>query len=183
MPFVLSDGAGKSQIEQEFAYILPDSGSKWLCQEEGIKLFKTSEINCTRRSEERSRFLKRFWMCEAGSFTVESVIWMPIFFILIGFAINVSMVFFSEAQILRVVQTVSRQHSLGLYDTNAEAKADLESRLAYLDTAISANASKAFNVAEASVQVPAGSMMPLGFVRKPFNTIILNISSSHLVEY
>ncbi len=127
--------------------------------------------------------LRNFCKSTSGSFTIESVIWIPMFFILVSFAMNVSMVFFNEAQILRVVQSVSRQHSLGLYRSDVEARADLSARLAYLNANIGVDASKTFNLATASVQVTASDMMPMPFLRVPFEGLTLQIASNHAVEY
>ena len=60
-----------------------------------------------------------FFTNEEGSATIETVIWLPIFTILLTMIINLSMVFFSESQILRVVQDGNRAFSLGRLEDGA----------------------------------------------------------------
>jgi hypothetical protein len=127
--------------------------------------------------------LRRFSAGESGSFTIEACVWTPIFAILMAFSTNISMIFFNEAQILRTVQNVARAHSLGRYENDAAAQADLEAQLAYLNANFTASASISGNMVRASITVPAKDLMPVNFMRDPFKNFDLDITAQQLVEY
>ncbi len=133
--------------------------------------------------ESMRKRLNHFWNCDSGSFTIESVIWMPIFFILMALTMNLSMMFFSEAQILRVVQQVSRAHSLGLYKTDLEAENDLVERLSYFGAKFDVAATKTFNRATATVQVSATDLMPMHLMSAPFTGTKLNFVSNRFSSF
>ena len=127
--------------------------------------------------------LKHFWRDEAGNATIESVIWFPIFAILLVFIMNVSIVFFTESQMLRVVQDGNRAFSLGRL-ADAQAVQDyILSRLTYLDADldISTNISDGFVMT--SLNAPAGDLMPLNFMNSAFNGITINVSAQQIIEF
>ncbi|MEW9921042.1 TadE/TadG family type IV pilus assembly protein [Marimonas sp. MJW-29] len=127
--------------------------------------------------------LKRFWRDEAGNATIESIIWFPIFAILLAFIMNVSIVFFTESQMLRVVQDGNRAFSLGRLADAQEVQNYILTRLSYLEANldISTNISDGFVMT--SLKAPAGDLMPLNFMNSAFNGITINVSAQQIVEF
>jgi len=76
--------------------------------------------------------LNRFARCEAGSYTIESVIWLPIYVFVLALMMNISMVFFNESQILRVVQDSNRSFAVGRISSLEAAEQYVIDRIAYL---------------------------------------------------
>lgn len=76
----------------------------------------TEHAICT-APEKKSNFLVRFFRSESGSYTIESVIWLPIYVFILALMMNVSMVFFNESQLLRVVQDGNRSFAVGRITT------------------------------------------------------------------
>jgi Flp pilus assembly protein TadG len=76
--------------------------------------------------------LKRFLAAEDGSYTIESVIWLPIYVFILAIMMNVSMVFFNESQILRVVQDGNRSFAVGRISSLEAVETYVTDRIAYL---------------------------------------------------
>ena len=142
--------------------------------------------SCEPKSRRRAgpwAHLARFGRSEDGSWTIEAVIWTPILVALMAFSVNMSTVFFNEAQILSVVQNVARAHSLGRYEDDLEAEADIQAQLAYLDASYSVDAMIDGPLVTASVTIAATELMPMNFMTSPFAGFVLDIKSQQLVEY
>lgn len=131
--------------------------------------------------------LKKFKKSEDGSFTIEMVIWMPIFVIILAIIMNVSMIFFHESQMLRITQDAVRAFSLGRV-TEAEAEQIIADQLAYLDTnmsidiALLGDASRPV-VAQALVVTDAGALMPFQLLSWAFEDVDIGVTTQYLIEY
>ena len=66
-----------------------------------------------------NRLLKRFAPDTSGNATVEFVIWLPMVLLAFGLTVDVSMIFHSQSQVLRIVQDANRNASIGRLRTNA----------------------------------------------------------------
>jgi Flp pilus assembly protein TadG len=124
-----------------------------------------------------------FLKCEDGSFSIEAVIWTPIFVILLAVMINVSTVFFNESQMLRVVQDANRAYSLGRLETEDETEQYIKAQLAYLSGAFTVQTTKSASVISTTVSVPATELMPMNLMSSAFSGTMLNVSGQQLIEY
>lgn len=120
---------------------------------------------------------------EDGSATIESVIWFPIYAILLAFVMNISMVFFTESQLLRVVQDGNRAFSLGRLQDADEVEAYIQAELAYIDASISVNSSISGGRIETALTVPASDLMPLNFMTGAFSGIDIGVNAQHIIEF
>ena len=138
----------------------------------------------------------RFLRSERGSWTVEAVVWTPMYLILTAVGVNIATVFHNEAKIVHAMQNVARAHSLNRYgDTsrtetlaaaNAAATAALLQQLDFVDgtfTASVAVGAPMGPLVEASFQITASQLMPMPFFRSPFNAYVIDITAEQLVEY
>ena len=75
------------------------------------------------------RLLKHFARDTSGNATVEFVIWLPMVLLAFGLTVDVSMIFHSQSQVLRIVQDANRNASIGRLRTAAEAESYIETRL------------------------------------------------------
>lgn len=131
--------------------------------------------------------LRKFRRSEDGSFTLEAVIWMPIFAILLAIVMNLSMVFFYESQMLRVSQDAVRAFSLGRI-SEAQAEQYITDRLAFIDAEIDIDIRLVGNatqplVAQALVDTTAGELMPFSLFSDAFDGIPIGVSTQYLIEY
>ncbi|QJF50667.1 TadE/TadG family type IV pilus assembly protein [Roseobacter ponti] len=131
-----------------------------------------------------------FRRSEDGSFTLEAIIWMPIFAILLALIMNITMVFYVESQMLRVVQDANRMVSLGRIagETDDEAETETETfvlaELAYIDAptmAVTTEINNGFVTTVLTAQ--ATDLMPFNFLRNSFSGIRVGVRAQHIIEY
>lgn len=126
---------------------------------------------------------RKFCRDESGSFTIEAVIWMPIFVIILALMINVSTVFFNESQMLRVVQDANRAFSLGRLETVEDTEEYILAQLAYLSTSFTVDTTMTSSVVSTTVSVPATELMPMNISSSAFSSLIIDVSGQQLIEY
>lgn len=130
------------------------------------------------------RWLTRFWRCEAGSQTVEAVIWLPLFAFLLAFIINIALVFFNESQMLRVAQDANRMFSTGRFTTDTEAETWITENLAYLSPNVTVDSVVDKGMITTELSIPAQDMMPMRMIALDyFSTVPVRVVAQHVVEY
>jgi hypothetical protein len=127
--------------------------------------------------------LRSFLKDEEGSYTLESVIWFPIFVILLVFVMNIAIVFFSESQILRVVQDGNRALSIGRLETEQEVEEYIGQRLAYLEASLQIDTRIDNGFVFTNIDIPATQLMPLNFMTKAFDGINVAVFAQQIIEY
>ena len=136
-----------------------------------------------RPSQRKVKSLERFLRDDDGSFTIEAVIWMPIFAIILALIFNISMVFFTESQLLRIVQDANRAFSLGRLDDTTATENYITNALAYLDTTVAVTTTLDGGIISTVLNVPAVDLMPMSFMRDQFRDIAITVRSQQLVEF
>jgi len=124
-----------------------------------------------------------FFTNEEGSATIETVIWVPIFTIFLTIIMNLSMVFFSESQILRVVQDGNRAFSLGRLDDAAAVEAYIGEKLAYLSADLSIHSTITGGEISTVLTTPATDLMPFNTMFSAFDGINIGVHAQHLNEF
>lgn len=127
--------------------------------------------------------LKTFFKDEEGSYTIESLIWFPMFVILLTFIMNISLVFFSESQILRVVQDGNRAFSLGRLDTAEEVETYVNNRLSYLGAQFEIDTVINGGFVSTNISVPASQLMPLNVMTSAFDGVNVAVFAQHIIEF
>jgi Flp pilus assembly protein TadG len=120
---------------------------------------------------------------ESGSATIESVIWLPAFAFVLAIIMNVSMVFFFESQLTRIVQDGNRAFSLGRLPDGDAVQQYILGQLTHLDADISVATTIADGFVRTDLTAPAGDLMPLSMARKAFNNVKIRVSAQHIVEF
>lgn len=133
---------------------------------------------------------QRFFRDENGSYTLEFVIWMPIFAILLAIVMNLSMVFYYESQMLRVTQDATRAYSLGRFiesseDGTAEVQAEqyIQANLNFINAPLTVDVTTVGSVAQATVRANAAEMMPFSLMSAPFKLVEVGIMSQYIIEF
>lgn len=127
--------------------------------------------------------LNRFVRCEAGSYTIESVIWLPIYVFVLALMMNISMVFFNESQILRVVQDSNRSFAVGRISSLEAAEQYVIDRIAYLNVTPSVNSQLVDGIIYTNLSIPATQLMPFGMLHKFFQGTNIVVSAQQIVEF
>ena len=105
--------------------------------------------------------LDRYIRDEDGSHTVEAVIWLPIFVIILMLIINISVIYNRQAQIIRIVQDTNRSYSVGrLTSTNEVQNAVLQAIKGVAPNAV-ATSSETSGVITTRVDIPTTDLMPV----------------------
>ena len=110
-----------------------------------------------------TNWMKKYIRREDGASTVETVLWFPIIMMIFGLMIDVAMIFHGQAKILRVVQEVNRQISIGNITTTDAAETEIEGALANMDITGTANMNNIAGVVYTRVDVDAGELQVLGY--------------------
>lgn len=123
----------------------------------------------------------RFLRAEQGASTIEFVIWVPVFALLLGLVADAALIYGGQARILRVVQDGNRAMSIGrVTDTNT-----LESQIATQLRPLSARAVVSTTVAggviNSSVTVPLSDLTATGLVAA-FDGLTMTVSAQHMAE-
>lgn len=84
------------------------------------------------------RPVNRFRRSEDGAATIEAVLWLPFFFMLFGALADVSMVFFNQSRLLRIVQDANRAMSVGRFTTDQQTQDYVISRVQGFSAHVSA---------------------------------------------
>jgi Flp pilus assembly protein TadG len=137
------------------------------------------------------RALKAFRRSEDGSFTVEFVIWMPIFAVLLAIVMNLSMVFYYESQMLRVAQDATRAFSMGKFEDDPNlgmtaeelAEAFIADRLSFIQANLTIDTQIVGLVAQTVVSTNASELMPFSLMSGPFVNIPIGVSTQYMIEF
>ena len=149
-----------------------------------IRNTRVQDFEPNRRQTKLSWFsVRRFYHDEEGSFTIESVVWMPIFAILIAVIMNVSMVFFGESHMLRVVHDANQAFSLGRFEDELETETYILSKLDYMDAEFTINTTLNSGIISTILRAPATDLMPLNLMTSAFKTVDITVSAQQIVEY
>ena len=135
------------------------------------------------RSTSPGRRIRRFWSSDDGSYSIEAVIWMPIFAILMAFIMNLSMIFHNESQMLRVVQDANRALSLGRLEDSTEVEAYIRTGLSYLSPSLEINSAISGGIISTTVLVPATDLMPINLMTSAFQNVRISVFSQHIIEF
>jgi len=128
-----------------------------------------------------TNLLKSFALDESGSATIEFVLWLPMVLIAFGLTVDVSMIFHSQSQVLRIVQDANRSASIGRLQTASETESYVETRLHKASAGANAKSMISGGVITTTVTYPARDFQVLGFFHQ-FNNLEITVNSEHLIE-
>ena len=122
-------------------------------------------------------------LAEDGTATVEAILWIPVYALILTLIADVSMVFHNQAQVMRIIQDGNRQLSVGRLKTSAQAEDYITAALAgFSDNAqVSTNLSST-GVINTSVLVPTSDLDSVGSWAR-LADINLVVSAQHLIEF
>jgi|SRR6056297_263922 len=124
---------------------------------------------------------RRFLKNQDGTATVEAVIWLPIFFVVLFLMVDAAMMFSGQSQALRVVQDANRNMSIGRFRTSAETEAYIEQQLARYSAEVNAVSTVTAGIVTSTVSFPARDLQLSGFFTV-FGDLMLSVSADHLIE-
>ena len=108
--------------------------------------------------------LRKFLKDESGTATVESLLWMPIFFFLFILITDASFIFYGKAQAMRMIQDGNRAYSVNNFDDNAEASAYIQARLRTLSPTATATTTVSNGVITTTATLSVRELMAVGTI-------------------
>ena len=130
---------------------------------------------------------RRFGKDQTGTASVESVLWLPLFFAAFGLMTDAAMIFNGHSRVTRVVQDANRNLSVGRYGNDpstsvARTESYIVSTLSNLSSSASASTTITAGVATTIVSVPARDLEILGLFSKLSNMTI-TVTSQQYIEF
>lgn len=107
--------------------------------------------------------LRRFRNADSGAVTVEFVIWVPVFILILAITVDATILFKTQANMWTVARDVGRQMSTGLYN-NTQALTYANSQLASWGIPGTANVAQTNDNVTVTVSVPVTSVVPFNIV-------------------
>lgn len=106
--------------------------------------------------------LRRFRR-EDGAVTVEAVLWVPFFVIVLTLIADAALIFFGQARALQVAQDANRALSVGSLATHEEAQTYITAQLATMAPNASAQTVSNDGILTTVVSLPASDLAAVGF--------------------
>ena len=130
-----------------------------------------------------SNLFSRFRDDERGVATVESLLWMPLFFYLFILITDVSFIFYGKAQALRIVQDGNRAYSVNGFPNNAAAGAYIQGQLRQFAPNATATTSiiSPVGVISTTATIPANDLMAVGAIPQ-FVGLVVNVTAQQYQE-
>jgi len=125
--------------------------------------------------------LRRLARRQDGAVTVEAVLWVPFFVILFIILTDVSIIFFNQSRIVRVLQDANRNMSIGRFDTVQQTQDFIVNTLNALSFSAEATTSITAGLISSTVTVPVGDLDVFGLIGS-FAGISVTVSAQHLSE-
>lgn len=125
--------------------------------------------------------LRRFLGRDDGNATIELVLWFPMVIMLVALVINVSIMFYSQNEVLRAIQDGNRNLSIGRFDNALETETYIESRLVDMMPHVNARSTITAGVVTTVVTYPASDMLFFNLFQQ-FNRLTLSARADHLIE-
>ena len=125
--------------------------------------------------------LTDFLRKEDGSFTIEAVIWMPVFALLLALLADTSLIFGDEASVMKVVQDTNRSLSVGHFQTMADAETYLQNQIAPISPNATVTMSITNGIITTIVAMPTSDLTATGLV-SAFSNATLYVKSTQMSE-
>ncbi|WP_347310656.1 TadE/TadG family type IV pilus assembly protein [Defluviimonas sp. SAOS-178_SWC] len=125
--------------------------------------------------------LFRFGRAEDGAATVEAVLWLPMYVMLIALLADVSMMFHGQSRLLRIAQDANRNMSIGRLTSTTETENFVLARANELSPHSLAATSLTAGMITTTVSVPLVDLDLFG-VAGIFSGARMTVRAEHLME-
>lgn len=127
------------------------------------------------------RSVYQFFKDTRGAVSIEMVIWLPVFTLLLGVVADAALIFSKQAQVLRIVQDANRATSIGRLVTSAETEAFIANRISQISPNALIVTTIQAGIISSTVTMPASDLTATSLVAA-FSSIDVSVSSQHLSE-
>ncbi|NRP11991.1 hypothetical protein XMM379_001907 [Aliiroseovarius sp. xm-m-379] len=126
--------------------------------------------------------MKNFCRSERGAMTIEAVMWLPVFVVMMALVADVSFVFFRQSTILRVVQDANRAFSIGRLESAEATQAYVVSALSDLSSGASAVTTLSSGIITTTASIPVSDLTAVDAFDflKGYH---VGVTAQHFLEY
>lgn len=139
-----------------------------------MRLRNKSRLSATNR-------IGRFARDEAGSSTIEAVLWLPILFWVMILVVDVSFIFNGRAEAFRVIQNGNRAYSVGQLTSDEETQSFIQRALSSISPNVAVTTVSENGIISTDVTIPASDLMVIHSM-PGLSNLELVIHSQHFVE-
>jgi len=123
----------------------------------------------------------RFARATDGAATIEAVLWLPMFVMIVALLADVSMMFHGQTKMLRIAQDANRNMSVGRLTTTGETENFVLTRMASMSPNALAATTVTAGLVTTTVSVPINDLDLFG-VAKIFDGARISVRTEHLLE-
>ena len=125
--------------------------------------------------------LRTFRRSEDGAATIELVLILPVFLLIVALVVDSSMILFRQAQAYRIVQDANRALSLGRISTADETSALIVAALQPIAPSATATAQIANGIVTTTLTMPLSDIQMTGLLAA-FDGGSIGVTASHILE-
>lgn len=109
-----------------------------------------------------SRVFGKFGRDEAGTASVEAVLWTAFFMFMVTFVVDVALIFYGQARALEVAQDANRAFSIGALETEADVQEYIANRLAPISPRATSRVGSEDGLITTIITIPTGDLDAVG---------------------
>ena len=117
---------------------------------------------------------------ENGSATIEAVLWMPVFVFVLVLIFDVSMMFYNQTRVMRIVHDANRAYAVGRFD-QSEAEAFMQNEMARFSENADVQMLPGSPFVRSQISVRAGDLGGVGML-KVISGVNISVVSHQMVE-
>lgn len=125
--------------------------------------------------------VSRFAHSETGAATIEAVLWLPMFVMIVALLADVSMMFHGQSRLLRVAQDANRNMSVGRLTTTDAVQAFAVDQLKNVSSNVTAKTTDINGLITTTISVPLNDLDLFG-VAGIFSGAQMSVRAEHLKE-
>lgn len=125
--------------------------------------------------------MRKFRADEAGTATIESLFWVPIFVFFLVLVLDASFIFFGKAEALRVVQDGNRALSIRVLADESETEQFITDSLADFAPGTTVTTSIVNGIIITTALIPARELLVVGSI-PIFQDTTISVTAKHFLE-
>ncbi len=126
--------------------------------------------------------IKQFWSACDGSATIETVLIVPVFMLLMFVTVDAALTFSNHTQVMRTVHDVNRQLSVGKLSSESDVVSEIQAQLLRLSPNATITALIDNGTITSNVSFPLSDILAFGSMTN-FDEYTLNVEATNYIEY
>jgi len=116
------------------------------------------------RTSAKRSVVGKFLRDDRGSFTIEALVWLPIFVVVLCMTADTAMIYAKQSQVMRVVQDANRAYAVGKFADGTATQDYILNLVRPMSPGATAVSSLANGIITTTVTMPARELMATGML-------------------